>query len=265
MTFLHCILFFSLICSFVHGSQITSNVQDDGLQLMDVFISSSVSSTDSLTIDAVLDAVESSEHPVFATSCSLTTVTTLYVTNHGSFGICNNGFSATLKFFTLYSRQVVLATFEDDEFELYGTNKVLNGNACKEVYNKIGKQCFEKASGLAAQSYVPRWKHANNLTAAVVANYIGTTFSPQVIQYEGVVGRCYPNSGKFKIVGLSAQNAKNALSVRNSQYQGCEITEGDNRWWAGVSWSMYQRFGAIFVGAAALLVALLIPCLSCCL
>lgn len=231
---------------------------------MYVFVSSPTS-TD--PIDAALDAVEVEYAliPDFANACTLSVANTVVDTNQGAFVLCRDSFQAAIRFFALDGRNVTLAAFTDDEVDMYGTNKVSNGNVCKEVYDVIGRSCFAQAAGLAAQSYMPRWKNQNNQTASTVANFIGSTFSSQATLYAGAIGRCYPNSAKFYVVGLSSANALNAVKVHDSKYGACEISEGDPRFWAGVSWSIYQRIGALLVGGGTLMVAVLIPCLSCCL
>src|SRR5665648_1136939 len=258
------ILFVCLVCATLVQSVRVPGQADRSIELMDVFVTTPTNTDPSSFINAALDAVESSEVPDFANACTLSSATTVVATNQGSFGVCIESFQATVKFFGLNGRNVALAAFTDGEVDMYGTNKVLNGNMCNEVYDKIGKACFAQAAGLVAQTYLPVWKNLNNQTSSTVANFIGTTFSPQVTTYPGVIGRCYFNSGKFTIVGLGASSARNALKVRDSKYNACEISEGDPRWWASASWS-YQRIGSLLVGGGALIVGLLIPCLSCCL
>ena len=147
-----CFVFTSLVqCARLPGKA------DRSIELMDVFLSSST--TDASTfIDAALTAVESSKMPDFVNDCTLSSAETVVATNQGSFAVCADSFQATVKFFSLNGRNVALAAFTDGEVDLYGTNKVLNGNMCKEVYDEIGKPCFAQAAGLVAQTYLPTWK-----------------------------------------------------------------------------------------------------------
>ena len=185
-------------------------------------------------------------------------------TNQGSFALCTGSFQAAIRFFALDGRDVTLAAFTDNEVDMYWTNKIYNGNVCKEVYDEIGKNCFAQAAGLAAESYLPRWKNANNQTAATVANFITSTFSPEATLYAGSIGRCYPNSAQFYVVGLAPPQALSAVKVHDSKYGACEISEGDTRTWAVASWS-YQRLGAIPIGIGFAFVSMFVPCLKCCL
>jgi hypothetical protein len=215
-------------------------------------------------IDNALNAVAFSNTPDFAVACTLDQASAVTTTAQGSFALCSNDFQSSVNFFTTSGRQVTLVAFEDGETGLFNTNLIYTGNVCVEIYNKIGRSCFAAAAAVVAQSYLPTWLVPLNVSSATVANFIQTSFSPVVSDYPGIQGRCYYNSGHFQIFGLSATQAQNAITVRNAVYGGCEISEGDSRLWAIASWSIWPRLGAILITAGFSIVALLIPCLSCC-
>lgn len=232
------------------------------LQINGAYVSSIPNSIESAIASIESSEISDQQHKL----CSLSDPSTKKIiqTNFGSFAVCATDFLASVKFFDLNGGEYTLAYFGDGELDLYETNKILNGNMCSEVYNKIGESCFAHAAQTVALSYLPTWKNSMNVSESVVSSFITSTFSPQVSQYGGLTGRCYPNTGTFKIIGLAADQAQNAVTLRNSVYDGCEITQGDRRFWGIISWS-YQRIGALIVSGGAMIVATFIPCLSCCL
>lgn len=214
-------------------------------------------------IDQAIAAVASSEMPDFANTCTLEVATQIVATNFGSFAVCIEDFQATLIYVSATGTVTPLAAFQDGEADPFETRVIYTGNICAEVTGPVGRQCFANSAGILANAFLPKWKSRLALTETIVANQILTTFSPQTINLDGTVGRCFYNTGDFTVTGLSGQNAQLALSQRQAAYAACENSQGDSRLWTMASWALPFGCGAAVIGAGVSIAAMF-PCLTCC-
>ena len=175
-------------------------------------------------------------------ACTAQKATITADSSEGVFYACGDDFEASVGFLpkdtngnSLSDDQgIVLAQLSDQRVSSYGTRKAIDGNQCKHVSSVVGKDCFAKIAGSVAESFVPRIRPS--ATQSEVVDEINQ-FKPRKTTFSGEKDMCYDNTGKFSLSGLQAIDALSAKEQRSSSYDACENSEGNDRVWAGVSWT----------------------------